>query len=452
MRDLRAVREQRRKTIETMFSARRQHKADLQRATAAAHADPAEEDAVAALRAIDDTSGSSRRGPVGRRVTFEDPDDETGVAIENSIVAADEGTSRAMRSVPSSPELLDDAWSYFPAAEAAPAPVPGSVILPPGIRRYRLEVQYRGDHFFGWDRRAPYLMGSSASGGAASSPLALGADAEDATVRSARQSVADALCVALDTSHLNVVSSVLLETGVHAQRLTCHVDVPADIVMQPRTVLQRAHAWLLSRGDPMCILSFHPAPEGFHARHSALRRVYVYRICNRIAPPLFDVGRQWHVDRALDVDAMRTVGQRVFEGTKDFAALADYKLARAIRNGGSSGEGVTMRTIEKLDVVRQEDEVLIWIVGRSFLRQQIRNMVGALNFVGQGHWGEAVLEQLMKRPHDGSPRLSVRERPPIAPAGGLALWAVEYPPQWGGSGAAFVDSGPAIPAPPVPKG
>ena len=52
--------------------------------------------------------------------------------------------------------------------------------------------------------------------------------------------------------------------------------------------------------DPLGILSFTPAPPGFHAQHSTRRRVFVYKCLNRIAPPIFDVGTHWHVDRALD--------------------------------------------------------------------------------------------------------------------------------------------------------
>lgn len=242
-------------------------------------------------------------------------------------------------------------------------------------------------------------------------------------LRLAQDAFRDALCVAMDVDELRIVPGSLPETGVHCRRLACHVDVPASVEMQPRTVLQRAHVWMAKKGDKGGILTFARCRPEFSAVHAAVRRVYVYRILNRIAPPQFDVGTAWHVDRHLDEAAMQRAAH-VFEGTHDFGAVIDAKMARTIERSGS--DSFTVRTLERVTVVRQDDEVLIWFVGRSFLRHQLRNIVALLKMAGQGLLTPGDIEALMKRGFSGQMRVD-RLRPPPAPAHGLTLWELQYP-------------------------
>jgi tRNA pseudouridine(38-40) synthase len=424
-------------------------------------------DAERANRSADGES-ADRAGLFGRRqsqhvqsrqVTFLDPEpaDAESLPVQQAQDALAAAT-RANDDVtlpsddPSYSVLTDDAFTYFPEDDTArqhelAAAVPGANVVPPGMRRFRMELQFRGDHFLGWNRAAEMRNRRKALAvkrGELTPAAAMG-EAENVTwaghalggLRSVKDAVEEALSVALDTTKVEVVTSVALETGAHARRLTCHVDIPADIEMQPRTVLLRAHAWLRQKNDPLGILTFQRAPPDFHARHSATRRVYLYRILNRIAPPLFDVGHHWHVDRYLDEEKMNVVAQELLLGRHDFGFFADSKIARAVREGGSMA---TVRAVDEIRVVRQEDEVLVWVVGKSFLRHSIRNMVGALRFVGQGHWTRENVRTAMERGFD-SRTVAPRFRPPTAPAQGLTLWDVQFPAAMGVT-PAFVDSGP----------
>lgn len=403
--------------------------------------------------------------------------------------------------------------------------MPGQQIIPPGSTRYRVDVQYQGSDFDGWWKstsRQLYRQEVSPDGTIRKVPITSdSADAKDSfsevTMGSryhARRVLEDALAVALDVDSVKVVSGVIPEVGVSVRRLCCHVDVPSQVQLQPRTIIQRATMWLEKRQQPLAILSCKRCKnQDFHARHSGLRRVYVYRILNRVAPPLFDAGFQWHVDRHLDVDRMQRFA-KVLEGTKDFGYFADPKMANALRRAALSPGGLstgavldehyqptatgksplatrgmapkvvvekgpsnldraaalptfneygqrvvrpaacakeyyraatnlpTIRTIDRLDVVRQEDEVLIWFVGKSFLRHQIRNMVSVLKAVGHGLWDELELQQALQSGFEPSRRRFKRERFPPAPVYGLTLWDVEYPPQHRDDYVPFVDSGP----------
>jgi len=329
--------------------------------------------------------------------------------------------------------LADDAFTYFPLENTElqrTARQPGA---PNGFRRYRLDLQFRGVNFLGWNRAAEVRkrrMALAASTGEVSSTD----EAHNVTwaghsldgLRSVKDAVDEALAVALDVTGIDVVASTPLETGANAHRLTCHVDIPAHLEMQPRTILQRAHLWLREKGDPLAIVSMDRAPAGFHARHSVQRRVYLYRILNRIAPPVFESDQQWHVDRFLDANLMAVAAKRELEGEKDFGVFADRRVARAVRR---DGENATVRSNDEVRVDRRGDEVHIWFVGRSFLRHSIRNMVGALQQVGHGAWSSEDLRLLLARGFDS--RASSRKvLPPTAPASGLTLWTVEYPEEF----------------------
>jgi tRNA pseudouridine(38-40) synthase len=343
--------------------------------------------------------------------------------------------------------LTDDAYSYFPEdatrSEEATA-IPGGHPVPRGMRRYRLELQFRGDHFLGWNRGAEMRRRRTALG-VKRGEISRESDADNnltwaghalGGLRSAKDAIDEALSVALDTPNINVVAGSTLETGVNARRLTCHVDIPAELEMQPRTVLLRAHAWLRQKSDPLGILTFERAPPNFHARHAKYRSVYVYRMLNRIAPPLFETGNHWHVDRFLDEEKMAAVAEELLQGTRDFGCFADTKIARAVTRGGTTA---TVRTLDEIRVTRQEDEVHIWFVGGSFLRHSIRNMVGVLRFVGQGRWAQDHVRMLLDRGFDEKGGASIL--PPIAPAHGLTLWDVQYPAEFGNT-RSFTDAGP----------
>ncbi|KAG5507066.1 hypothetical protein JKF63_05812 [Porcisia hertigi] len=434
-------------------------------------------------------------------------------------------------------ELLDDNFLYYPPLkttneggaveevstdlrEEPTRYVPGQQVIPPGLTRYRVDVQYQGSDFDGWYKSVQRTKHPTHAAPVDSTATAA-ADYGTGSRHFARVVLEEALAVALDVPTVNVVAAAIPETGVSVRRLTCHVDVPSEVELQPRTILQRATLWLHQRRQPLAILSCHPCRnQDFHARHSGVRRVYCYRILNRIAPPLFDAGLQWHVDRYLDVPRMQRMA-RLMEGTHDYGFFADPKMANALRRAAAStgsgrggpvvssacsaehepltchglapgeapaapkvtiqrglsqleraaalptfneyGQRVityqakpheyhrartnlpTIRTLDKIEVVRQEDEVLIWFVGQSFLRHQIRNMVSVLKAGGHGLWNDQELQHTFQRGFEVSRKKFKRERLPPAPVHGLTLWDVEYPAQHRSDFVPYVDAGPYEP-------
>jgi tRNA pseudouridine38-40 synthase len=149
--------------------------------------------------------------------------------------------------------------------------------------------------------------------------------------------------------------------------------------------------------------------QAWSPRFSAIGRDYRYVILNRPARPALLGGFVWHVKTMLDVGAMQRAAGALI-GQHDFTSF------RALACQAAS----PVRTVDRLEVSRREDQVIIEVSARSFLHHQVRNFVGTLKLVGTGHWEEARVAAVLA----GRDR---RLAGPTAPAGGLTLVAVHYP-------------------------
>ena len=194
------------------------------------------------------------------------------------------------------------------------------------------------------------------------------------------------------------------DAGVHAEGQVAQIEIAADL--PPERVREALN--FHTRPHPVAVLRAARAPEGFSARFSAIRRGYRYRILNRPARPALDLGRVWHIQQPLDVEAMHAAAQTLL-GRHDFSA---YRAAACQAK-------TALRTLDRLDVSRLGEEVVIHAEARSFLHHQVRNMVGTLVQVGQGKrpvsWPRAVL--------DGRDRTRAGQ---TAPAEGLTFLFVRY--------------------------
>jgi tRNA pseudouridine38-40 synthase len=211
-------------------------------------------------------------------------------------------------------------------------------------------------------------------------------------------------------AHLNrgapptAVAAGRTDAGVHAEGQVAQIDIAADL--PPERVREALN--FHTRPHPVAVLRAARAPEGFSARFSAIGRGYRYRILNRPARPALDVGRVWHVAHRLDAAAMHAAAQALV-GRHDFSA---FRAAACQARDA-------LRTLDRLDVSRLGEEVVVQAEARSFLHHQVRNMVGTLFQFGLGwrppNWPRAVL--------DGRDRTRAGQ---TAPAEGLSFVSVRY--------------------------
>lgn len=206
---------------------------------------------------------------------------------------------------------------------------------------------------------------------------------------------------------VGIIGSGRTDAGVHAVGQAGHIETSVTI---PVTKLHPAIGGRLPRDISLVrIRDVHP---DFYATRSATSKCYRYRIYHSPSRPVRESleGRCFHFWRPLDLDRLREAA-RHFVGTHDFSAMA---------SSGSPRESY-VRTILSVSIHQHFREVVIDVVGTGFLYNQVRNMVGTMLEVGRGHW-----------PPDRIPEiLASRDRRyggPTAPAKGLCLQWVRYPP------------------------
>ena len=243
--------------------------------------------------------------------------------------------------------------------------------------RYRITIEYDGTPFLGWQRQAD---GPSVQGALEEALLRF--SGETRSVRGAGRT----------------------DAGVHALGQVAHFDL--DKTWEPFRVREALNFHL--RPSPVAVVDCGLAADDFDARYSATARHYRYRILSRRAPPALERDRVWWLPVALDAALMHEAAQALV-GRHDFTT---FRAAQCQANS-------PLRTLDRLDVSRYADEIVIEASARSFLHNQVRSMVGSLKLVGEGKW----------RPRELAAALEARDRTvcgAVAAACGLYLARVDY--------------------------
>jgi tRNA pseudouridine38-40 synthase len=246
---------------------------------------------------------------------------------------------------------------------------------------YRITLAYDGTDFLGWQRQHAGA-GRTVQGELETALARLVGGAEVAVAGAGRTDA----CV----HALGQVASFALERE----------PAPSE--------LQRALNGLLPAD--VRVLVAERVPEGFHARREALSKLYSYVLdCGGVQPPQrrrFAGCVPW----ALDEPAVRAAAA-LYLGRRDFASLASA--------GGSVK--TTVRTVTRSAATFEGTALVYEAEADGFLRKMVRSMVGGLIAAGRG----------AARPAELARALEARDRrawPPPAPACGLTLVRVSYPP------------------------
>jgi len=246
------------------------------------------------------------------------------------------------------------------------------------VTRFALTVEYDGRPFMGWQRQA-----------------------HGPSVQGAIEAAAETILGEPVTLHC----AGRTDAGVHGLAMRAHFD--CDKPITPFRLMEALNARL--RPAPAAVLACDVVPGDWHARFSCIGRHYEYRIVNRRAPLTWETGLAWRVPTALDADAMHAAAQSLV-GRHDFTTF------RSVHCQADS----PVRTLDRLDVVREGERVTVSASARSFLHHQVRSMVGCLALVGQGRWSV----------DDLAAALAARDRAALglnAPPDGLFFVRADYP-------------------------
>ncbi len=209
------------------------------------------------------------------------------------------------------------------------------------------------------------------------------------------------------------------DAGVHALEYFFHVDI-ADKDLD----LERLRHSLSSILPPeVSVLTAAWAPENFHASDSVKRKTYEYRLLLRRAKPTLHSRRFWWIPMELnefDLPKLREALE-IFEGEHDFVAFAaaNQQAATTVRRLESCTIDVQSVSTECLD---SGHEIRLRFQAKGFLKQMVRNMVGALVEVAQKKRSLDSLRELL----DASSGKIRKDAGYCAPPEGLYLIRVEY--------------------------
>lgn len=254
--------------------------------------------------------------------------------------------------------------------------------------RYKLTVEYHGASFAGWQRQP-----------------------DRPTVEEALTNAFMQFC----GEHCEVVGAGRTDAGVHATAQVAHVDLPREY--DTFRIMQGVNFHLLApyvfEGEtegicPVAITHVEEVAADFHARFSATRRRYEYRIINRRARLAVDAGRALHVPVEIDI-AMMQRAANVLIGTHDFSSFRDTQCQAKS----------PIKTLEHLEIKKRSDEVIIETFARSFLHHQVRIMTGTLIKIATGSFPEHFMNEALKAKNRAAAG-------PTAPPDGLYLVGVEY--------------------------
>lgn len=247
------------------------------------------------------------------------------------------------------------------------------------MRNIRLELQYDGTHYHGWQiqSRCETIQGK----------------------------VLQAVQTMVNGIPLKLVGASRTDTGVHALGQVANFWIPEEVSITPEAFF---HGLNSLTPDDIIITNVREEVLEFHARFDATGKTYCYQIWNAKSAAMYHRRFSWHIRIPLDMKAMRRAARHLV-GCHDF---------RSFQASSCSAE-TSIRTVSTLHILQSKQLVRVWIRANAYLHRMVRNIVGTLVEVGMGR----------KDPENIRSILASKDRTlagVTAPAQGLFLIKVHY--------------------------
>ncbi len=242
--------------------------------------------------------------------------------------------------------------------------------------RWRLDIEYDGTDFSGWQIQPG-----------------------ERTIQGELERALAEICI----HPVRVSAAGRTDAGVHAlQQVTSFVT---EVERTPKAIVCGLNRNL---PDDVAATSAQIVPDVFDPRRNPHEKTYRYRWLDRGERSPLRRKFVWRLRREVDVDGMNAAAASLL-GEHDFTSF---------RAAGCSATH-PIRTLDAIRVERRDDEVVLEVEGRAFLRHMVRNIAGTLYEVGRGKFGADHLARV----------LAARDRSragATAPPQGLVLASIRY--------------------------
>lgn len=200
---------------------------------------------------------------------------------------------------------------------------------------------------------------------------------------------------------VELIASGRTDAGVHALSQVANFHTNSNI--PPKQMKYALNSVL---NDNIRVIGSYNVNDDFHARFSAKRKTYLYRIQTGDVKRAFEKDRAYYVKGNLDLEQM-IIQSKFLIGEHDFSAF---------KSEGSSAQNF-VRTVYELKLTQRDDIIEIEITGNGFLYNMVRIIAGTLIEIGKGR--EYLIDEILK----SKQRINAG---PTAPAMGLFLKNVDY--------------------------
>jgi len=244
--------------------------------------------------------------------------------------------------------------------------------------RYQIIIEYDGTNFVGWQSQ---INGKSI------------------------QKEIEKILSRILKEKIKVYGSGRTDSGVHAKNQSAHFDINNNILNKYKFI--SSVNYFLNKKN-ISIKKLTKRNIKFHARFSAKEREYKYIILNRISPPVIDKNKVWHIRSKLDLNLLK-------KAAKKLTGKFNFNAFRSSNCQASS----PVRTLKKIKITKKNEKIFFVLNSQSFLKNQVRSIIGCLKYVGEKKWTIKDLEKVLKSKNR-------KNCAPPAPAQGLYLSKVVY--------------------------
>ena len=245
------------------------------------------------------------------------------------------------------------------------------------MRNLKISLQYDGSRYKGWQKQIGDI--------------------------STIQDKIEKVLSKMTGEEIQVIGCGRTDTGVHAENYIANFSTNCEWSID--AMLTYLYEYL---PEDIVVKTMKDTTPRFHARYNVKSKTYVYRINNSKFRDVFNRRYTYHMDCELDLNAMKEAS-KILIGTKDFQSFTNLK----------SKTKSTVRTINYINISKNNDLIEIEVNGNGFLWNMVRIIVGTLIEVGKGKLKIKDVQKIL----DEKKR---SEASPIAQAKGLTLKELHY--------------------------